>query len=102
MGRLHDEAAWHRRARRQLQCEPLCAMCLSEGRIIAAKIADHITPHRNDPHAFWTGQLQSLCANCHESRKKFVEHRGYGRTMGLDGLPTDPRGIRFIEGRKLS
>jgi hypothetical protein len=40
---LHDEAAWHRRARRQLQCEPLCAMCLSEGRIIAAKIADHIT-----------------------------------------------------------
>ena len=57
------------RARRQLQCEPLCAMCLSEGRIIAAKIADHITPHRNDPHACWTGQLQSLCANCHESRR---------------------------------
>jgi hypothetical protein len=43
MGRLHNKAAWHRRARRQLQYEPLCAMCLSEGKIVAARIADHYT-----------------------------------------------------------
>jgi len=47
MGSLHDKAAWHRRARRQLQYEPLCAMCLSEGRIVAARIADHVEPHHN-------------------------------------------------------
>src|SRR6266478_5066398 len=91
MGRLHDKAAWHRRARRQLQHEPLCAMCLSEGRIVAARIADHVEPHHNDPHKFWTGALESLCAHCHENRKKLVERYGYDKTIGLDGLPTDPR-----------
>src|SRR5215472_1568417 len=60
MGSLHDKAAWHRRARRQLQYEPLCAMCLSEGRIVAARIADHVEPHHNDPIKFWNGKLQSL------------------------------------------
>jgi hypothetical protein len=39
----------------------------------------------------WTGALQSLCAHCHESRKKLVERYGYDKTIGLDGLPTDPR-----------
>ena len=91
MGRLHDKAAWHRRARRQLQCEPLCAMCLSEGKIVAARIADHIEPHRNVPQKFCAGALQSLCPHCHESRKKRLEHRGYDDTIGLDGMPTDRR-----------
>jgi HNH endonuclease len=76
MGRLRDKAAWHRRARRQLQYEPLCAMCLSEGKIVAARIADHVEPHHNDPIKFWNGKLQSLCAHCHEGRKKRLEHRG--------------------------
>ena len=40
--------------------KPLCAMCLAEGRIVAAKIADHVEPHHNDPMKFWTGALQSL------------------------------------------
>jgi hypothetical protein len=54
--------AWHRRARFQLQREPLCAMCLAEGKVVAARIADHIEPHHNDPIRFWNGKLQSLCA----------------------------------------
>ena len=91
MGRLHDKAAWLRRARRQLQCEPLCAMCLSEGKIVAARIADHVEPHRNVPQKFCAGALQSLCPHCHESRKKRLENRGYDNTIGLDGMPTDPR-----------
>ena len=91
MGRLHDKAAWHLRARRQLQCEPLCAMCLSEGKIVAARIADHVEPHCNVPQKFWAGALQSLCPHCHESRKKRLENRGYDNTIGLDGMPTDPR-----------
>jgi len=61
MTRLHNKSQWYRRARRQLQREPLCAM-LAEGLIVAARIADHIEPHHNDPVKFWTGALQSLCA----------------------------------------
>jgi hypothetical protein len=30
MGKLRNKALWHRRARYQLQHEPLCAMCLQE------------------------------------------------------------------------
>jgi hypothetical protein len=60
--KLHNNAAWHRRARFQLQREPLCAMCLAEGKVVAARIADHIEPHHNDPIRFWNGKLQSLCA----------------------------------------
>jgi len=89
MGRLHDKAAWRRRARRQLQCEPLCATCLSEGKIVAARIADHVEPHHDVPIKFWSGRLQSLCAHCHESRKAF--QRGYDNAIGPDGMPIDPR-----------
>jgi 5-methylcytosine-specific restriction enzyme A len=52
MTRLHNKSQWHRRARRQLQKEPLCAMCLAEGKVIAARVADHIEPHHNDPVKF--------------------------------------------------
>jgi hypothetical protein len=60
--KLHNNAAWHRRARFQLQREPLCAMCLAEGKVVAARIADHIEPHHDDPIRFWNGKLRSLCA----------------------------------------
>ncbi|SRR6266403_467090 len=99
MGRLHDKAAWHRRARRQLQYEPLCAMCLSEGKIVAARIADHVEPHHNDPIKFWNGKLQSLCAHCHEGRKQRLEHRGLDNAIGSDGWPirsSAPRAKVFV------
>jgi hypothetical protein len=35
-----------------------CAMCLSEGKIVAARIADHVEPHHNDPIKFWNGKPQ--------------------------------------------
>jgi hypothetical protein len=88
MTRLHNKSQWHRGAHRQLQKEPLCAMCLSEGKVVAACISDHIEPHHNDPVKFWTGRLYTPIV--HESRKKFVEHRGFDCTIGADGWPTDP------------
>jgi hypothetical protein len=48
-------------------------------------------PHHGDPIKFWNGKLQSLCAHCHESRKKFLELRGYDNTISADGMPIDPR-----------
>jgi hypothetical protein len=62
MTKLYNNAAWHCRARFQLQPEPLCVMCLAEGEVVAARIADHIEPHHNDPIKVWNGKLQSLCA----------------------------------------
>jgi 5-methylcytosine-specific restriction protein A len=43
---------WRKRARYQLQVEPLCRMCASEGRLTAASVADHVIPHRGDINSF--------------------------------------------------
>jgi 5-methylcytosine-specific restriction protein A len=91
MSELHNKSLWHRRARAQLRAQPLCEWCLREGRAVVARIADRIMPRHNDPIEFWRGKLQSLCAHCHDSRKKFVEHRGFNNTIGADGMPIDPR-----------
>src|SRR6516164_7086289 len=42
MSELHNKNLWHRRARAQLRMQPLCAMCLAEGKVVAARIR---TPH---------------------------------------------------------
>jgi hypothetical protein len=65
-------------------------MCLAEGRVTSASIADHIEPHRGDQLKFFLGELQSLCPTHHESSKKRQEHRGYSTQVGPDGWPVDP------------
>jgi hypothetical protein len=57
MTRLHNKSQWHRGAHRQMQKVPLCAMCLSEGKVVATRTVNHIEPHHNDPVKFWTGRL---------------------------------------------
>jgi 5-methylcytosine-specific restriction enzyme A len=55
-----------------LKQHPLCAGCQSKGILKAAKVADHITPHKGDPVLFWDqSNWQSLCLSCH-SRKTAV------------------------------
>jgi len=88
---LYGTRKWRNRRAQQLRIEPLCRLCLAEGKVVAATVADQITPWRGDVNAFWLGPLQSLCAHCHESRKKFRERHGYDRGCGSDGLPLDPR-----------
>jgi len=61
------------------------------GRIVPATCVDHIEPHRGDYTKFRLGQLQSLCASCHNSTKKIIERRGYDPAIGADGMPLDPR-----------
>src|SRR3954470_12727875 len=39
----------------------------------------------------FTGELQSLCATCHNSSKRLLDHRGYLPDVAEDGWPTDPR-----------
>jgi hypothetical protein len=46
MTKLHNDAAWHCR--------------VAEGKVVAARIADHIEPHHNDPIKVWNVKLQSL------------------------------------------
>jgi 5-methylcytosine-specific restriction protein A len=81
-------ARWRRIRRHQLRKEPLCRMCLARGRAVPASIADHVVRHGGDWNEFWTGELQSLCFDCHNADKQAFEWGGKPRlTYGPDGWP---------------
>lgn len=88
---LYDRR-WRKRRAHQLALFPLCRMHLDRGEVVAAQVADHIVPHRNDPVLF-AGPLMSLCAECHNSVKQSIEKGGDGLIRGCDarGNPLDPR-----------
>lgn len=81
---------WRLIRKAQLQKEPWCVICRRFGRSRAATIADHVIPHRGDPHLFWHGKLQSLCKPCHDEVKMAQETQGFSRFPDDDGWPSDP------------
>jgi 5-methylcytosine-specific restriction enzyme A len=89
--KLYDTKRWRRKARTQLAIHPLCAYCLQQGLVVPATCADHIVPHKGDAHAFFYGQLQSLCDACHSGLKQQEEKHGFGKAIGIDGYPIDAR-----------
>lgn len=89
MASLYDRR-WRKRRAQQLKAHPLCRICLAVyARPVPATVADHITPHRDDPVLF-AGPLQSLCAHCHNSWKQ-AQERGAQFMKGCDmtGRPLD-------------
>ncbi len=81
---------WKRLRAAQLLAEPLCRTCKAEGKITIATVVDHVERHFGDPTKFWHGELQSVCRDCHEGRKKLFEARGYARDVNAEtGWPTD-------------
>jgi hypothetical protein len=65
-------------------------MCEQQGRVTAATVADHVVQHEGNADLFWYGELQSLCATCHNARKQMIEKHGYSQACGTDGQPSDP------------
>jgi 5-methylcytosine-specific restriction endonuclease McrA len=82
---------WRKRARHQLREHPLCAMCLQQGIVVPATVADHVVPHKQNQRAFWFGTLQSLCAAHHNITKQLIELHGYSTDVDADGWPIDRR-----------
>ena len=73
---------WRRVSRLYLKKNPLCAQCLTEGRVVPAEVVDHIVPHRGDYKLFWdSSNWQGLCT-LHHNRKigkeKIIICRGEG------------------------
>jgi len=57
-------------------------------KVTAATVCDHITPHKGDPIKFWNaGNLQSLCAPCHDGAKQQFEMTGKIRGCDEHGIP---------------
>jgi hypothetical protein len=70
----------------------VAAVCLAEGKAVAAP---HRRSHRaapQRPNQVLERQAgEPVRAHCHESRKKFVENRGFDKTIGADCRPIDLR-----------
>jgi 5-methylcytosine-specific restriction endonuclease McrA len=85
------DARWRRARLIYLANHPLCVMCKQLGRITAASVVDHKTPHKGHAVLFWDEtNWQSLCASCHDSHKQSQERTGIMRGAGADGTPIDP------------
>lgn len=74
-------SVWEKARAGFLALHPLCAECQRNNRLTAAKIVDHIVPHKGDKVAFWQrSNWQPLCKPCHD-RKTATEDGGWGRAV---------------------
>lgn len=88
----YKKPLWKRKRKRQLAAEPSCRMHRRDlGAIVPATVVDHVEPHRGDFDLFWRGELQSLCADCHDAHKQREEAAGFSLVVAADGWPIDPR-----------
>lgn len=90
---LYRTHRWRKISERFRKANPLCAYCLKRGRVVASQVADHATPHKGDPNAFYYGKLVALCKTCHDSAKKAEEHGMVG--FDPEGNPLTPTGGWF-------
>jgi 5-methylcytosine-specific restriction endonuclease McrA len=95
MAELKKTYRWQQERKAFLMCNPLCVMCRQAGHTTAARIVDHIRPHRGDAVLFWDQQnWQPLCKQHHDSAKQRLEKSGNASAMlsGVDssGKPTHP------------
>lgn len=84
---LYNTARWKNRRKEQLTREPLCKMCLEQGRVTPASIADHVQQHNGDEDSFFNGALQSLCKPHHDGAKQAQEKSGKVRGCDVNGAP---------------
>ena len=79
---MYKTKHWESMRKAQLSAHPLCAGCLSGGRIAQANQVDHVFPWQQiGDHAFFRNIFQSLCTECHSSKTGMEKHgvfRKYG------------------------
>lgn len=89
-GWMYKTKTWRDLRWVHLSRNPLCAVCLEQGRTTAATVVHHLTPHRGRWLYFVSpDNLQSVCEACHNAELQFIERRGYSNRIGDDGWPTD-------------
>ena len=84
-----DYRRWRRLRKMLLSEEPLCRMCQGLGKATLATVVDHIISRR-DGGTDDRGNLQPLCAPCHNGPKASFERTGKLRGCDVNGVPLDP------------
>ena len=79
---MYQTGYWRTIRQRQLSQHPLCACCLSKGRVTQALHVDHVFPWTFiGEGAFYHNLFQSLCQSCH-GEKTYYEQRNIIRYYG--------------------
>jgi 5-methylcytosine-specific restriction protein A len=76
--RFYQRIAWKNVRALQLQLEPLCRLCRSNGKLIAATVVDHRTPIAEGGAELDLDNLQSLCSPCHNAKTRGDSNRPGG------------------------
>lgn len=72
--KLYRSKRWQKLRAWHLSKQPLCVMCKAAGKLTAATVVDHVTPHKGDAALFLAPtNLQSLCKPHHDSDKQRQE-----------------------------
>lgn len=88
---LYNTKVWRDLRAAQLRNEPLCRDHADRGRVVEARVVDHVVPHKGDEELFFDPtNLQSLCKPCHDGHKQRLERGGVVTGCGADGIPLDP------------
>ena len=60
---------WQKFRKEYLKKNPFCVVCLNKGKLIQAKVIDHIVPHKGNERLFWDeNNMQTLCIRCHNKK----------------------------------
>lgn len=79
-------ARWRKLRDGVLNANPLCEMCLSEGKTVVATVCDHAHKHGGNEQRFWSGPFRSLCETHHnrdKQRQERAEAFGYSIPHGI-------------------
>ena len=71
---VYNSPRWRKKRLIELRAEPLCRQCMSEGRVVAATVRDHITPITQGGDVWDTRNIQSLCKRCHDRKSGREAH----------------------------
>jgi 5-methylcytosine-specific restriction protein A len=70
---FYSSTPWLRVRRSKLLMNPLCVECEGNGLVVAAKHVHHVIDRKQRPDlALDLENLQSLCAPCHNAKRKGV------------------------------
>lgn len=89
---------WQKARKRFLEENPLCVICQAKQLVKAARIVDHIIPHKGNADLFWDKRnWQALCASCH-SRKTATQDSSFAFKGGGDQSlhPLPPKTARVV------
>jgi 5-methylcytosine-specific restriction enzyme A len=99
---LYQTARWRMYRKQQLQNHPLCAACLVDNHVKAARVVHHVYDHGGDEYKFFNSPLESLCKRCHDNIEQGSHVLGYQRGCDVHGKPYKTNPIYIDKNKRMT